>query len=227
MFGKIFKGVKFLYVTVPLKGLLANLGYKQLKQSLEVNKKQFKQIRNPICPVCFKCCINFEKINFNAAAENKKSNLPKNSIQLHITCDNPECTLDEVIYSIDDKKQIKQNIDNLIIKIGDKKRDNILKELSPSFVNMKINEHFQKAQLFKWLSIACFTAAIITFIFYGFIAFICWSLFGTGMFLLSLKCAFQCWQAQTFNIFRTSSLFMYWFKNHQWFKKPTLIQSKS
>ena len=43
MFGKIFKGVKFLYVTVPLKGLLANLGYKQLKQSLEVNKKQFKQ----------------------------------------------------------------------------------------------------------------------------------------------------------------------------------------
>ncbi|WP_436899558.1 hypothetical protein [Acinetobacter gyllenbergii] len=226
MFDKMLKGVKFLYVTIPLKGLLANLGYKQLKQSYEVNKKQFQQIRNPVCPICFTCCVNYEKRMIDRS-EDRSEKQPENMIQLVISCDNPKCSLDERIYSIDDKKKIKKSIDDLIVKIGDKKRELLLKELSPSFINMKINEHYQKAIMFKWLAIACFSASILTFILYGFMAFLCWMLFGAGIFLLSLKSAFHCWQAQTFNVFRSTSLFMFWFKNNQWYKKPILVHLKN
>lgn len=225
MLKKIFGVLKFSYVTLPVKGLLSSLGYKQLKQSLEVNKAQFKQLRNPICPLCYKNIVLYETSPIDIL-EAKKNNLSADTVMVHLNCANPECLLDVNFYSSSSKKIIKGNMEKQIQKIGESKRDQILKNLTPEFVNQKINDHYQQAIMFKWLAIVCFIASLITFGMYGVLAFIAWLVFGLGIILLSLKSAFRSWQAQTFNVYQSASLFMYWFKNIHWYQKPKFVPVK-
>ncbi|WP_173912924.1 hypothetical protein [Acinetobacter sp. Marseille-Q1618] len=223
MIKQIFKGLNFYFIQIPIRMLLSAFGTKQIKSTAKIQSNQLKQIRNPMCPLCFKNIIVYEKSELDPSGETNRV-APKGSTYIHLTCGNhPECTFDLSFLTVDKSKNIREGMEAHVLKIGSGRKEQLMKELTPAFINQKINEHYQTAITYKWLGIICFIASLFTLLFYGFFAFFSWFLLGGGIFLLSLKSAFRSWQAQTFNIYSNKGLFMYWLKNHHWFKKPVKV----
>lgn len=226
MIKKIFKGVSFLYVKLPFKGLLSNMGYKQLKNNFEANKVQMKQLTNPICPNCFSNVVLYETAPLTSGQAKSKKLDPKSSVQVELSCANIHCDYSSTFIAPNTKSAIKNAMEDQITKAGANRRNELIGELTPQFINKKIDDHYRMAQTYKWISILCICASLIAFGFYGILAFLVWLIFGIGIFLLALKSGFRCWQAQTLNVYLPKNLFGFWFKNIAWFQKPKHVHIK-
>ncbi|MDI2698163.1 hypothetical protein QJ497_18680, partial [Acinetobacter baumannii] len=229
MLKKIGKAFVYLYVTLPLKGIAGNLGYKHLKNDYEFNKQQYKSLKKIHCPACFKSIVQTSQIKLtdNEIVEHKA---PAKAVKVTLKCANPECSFENSFISGPSKKEISEKTNNAILAVGRESAKRIFEVIPVGQVNNSIKEHYEMAIMLRNISIFCvigcfaFTFYQIFFkdnsLFFTALSAFSWLVIGLGIFLNALKYSHKSWQAQTLKVFEQQSQFYFWFKNHAWFSKP-------